>query len=88
MLRTIFEGGVLFLIPFVGFALYLVLQGVDPLQPQVWSRKALSSLTLLALSLCLAAILAIGIERKSEQGGFVPSHVDKDGRFVPGQFKP
>lgn len=88
MLRAIFEGLGLFLLPFAGFALYLLFIGQNPLHPEVWSRKALSSLTLLALALCIAGMLVIGAEHSNEQGTFVPSHVDKNGNFVPGGFRP
>jgi multisubunit Na+/H+ antiporter MnhB subunit len=87
MLRAILEGFVLFLTPFVGFALYLFAIGQDPMHPEVWSKKALSWLTLAALALCIAGVLALGAGRRSELGAFVPSHVEKDGTFVPGQFR-
>jgi hypothetical protein len=87
MLRAILEGLLLFLLPFAGFAVYLLAKGQNPLQPEVWSRKALSWLTIAALLLCIAGMLVLGSQRVAEQGSFVPSHVDKDGRFVPGQFK-
>jgi hypothetical protein len=86
MLRAILEGFGLFMLPFLGFALYLVLAGQNPLHPEVWSRKALSGLTLAALALCIAGMLWIGWEHRNEQGTFVPAHVDKDGRFVPGRI--
>lgn len=87
MLRAIFEGLALFLLPFAGFSLYLAIVGQNPLQPEVWSRKALSSLTIAALALCIAGMLWIGAEHTNENGTFVPAHVDKDGRFVPGQIR-
>jgi hypothetical protein len=87
MLRAILEGLLLFLLPFAGFALYLLGKGQNPLQPEVWSRKALSWLTIAALSLCIAGMVLLGSQRGASQGSFVPSHMDKDGRFVPGQFK-
>ena len=87
MLRAILEGLGLFLLPFLGFALYLLAKGQDPLHPEVWSRKALSWLTIAALLLCIIGILTVGAMSRNEQGTFIPSHVEKDGRFVPGQFK-
>jgi Family of unknown function (DUF6111) len=87
MLRAISEGIILFLLPFVVFAGYLVARGQNPLHPEVWSRKVLSWLTIAALLLCVGAVMTVGARHSIEQGGFVPSHVDKDGQFVPGQFK-
>ena len=86
MLRAVLEGVSLFLMPFVGFALYLAIVGQNPLHPEVWSRKALSGLTLAALALCIAGMLLVGAERNTEQGVFVPAHVEKDGTFVPGRI--
>jgi hypothetical protein len=87
MLRAILEGAILFLLPFAAFAIWLVLQGQNPLQPDVWSRKALSSLTIAALIVCIIGVIVVGANREVEQGTFVPSHVEPDGRFVPGQFR-
>ncbi len=87
MLRAILEGFALFLLPFAGFSLYLAIAGQNPLHPEVWSRKALSGLTIAALALCIAGMLWIGVEHANENGTFVPSHVDKDGNFVPGQIR-
>jgi Family of unknown function (DUF6111) len=88
MLRAILEGIVLFLLPFAGFAGYLLLQGQNPLQPDVWSRKALSSLTLAALVVCILGVVIVGARREVQSGTYVPSHVEPDGRFVPGGFRP
>jgi Family of unknown function (DUF6111) len=88
MLRAILEGVILFVLPFAAFAIYLVVIGQNPLQPEVWSRKALSWLTLMALAACIAGVLAVGLRREVQSGVFVPSHADKDGRFVPGGFRP
>jgi hypothetical protein len=88
MLRAFSEGVFLFLLPFAGFAVFLLLEGQNPLHPEVWSRKALSWLTIGALVLCIIGVVALGTTKRDlEQGTFVPSHVDKDGTFVPGQFK-
>jgi drug/metabolite transporter (DMT)-like permease len=88
MLRTILEGILLFALPFIGFALYLKLAGHNPLEPERWSRQALSWLTIVAVGLCIVALVWLGgVSRTTEKGSFVPSHVGKDGQFVPGQFK-
>jgi Family of unknown function (DUF6111) len=88
MLRTIVEGVFLFLLPWAAFAAYLLIVGQNPLHPEVWSRKALSWLTIAALVLCIAGVIAVGGARRLENGTFVPSHVAPDGRFVPGGFQP
>jgi hypothetical protein len=88
MLRAILEGVFLFLLPYGAFAVYLVLIGQNPLHPEVWSRKALSWLTILALVLCIVSVIVVGARREVESGTFVPSHVEPDGSFVPGGFRP
>jgi Family of unknown function (DUF6111) len=87
MLRTILEGAFLFALPFLAFGVYLFLRGQNPLHLGVWSKKALSGLTIAALLLCMAGIVLVGANRKVMQGTIIPSHVDKDGRFVPGTFR-
>jgi Family of unknown function (DUF6111) len=87
MLRVILEGAFLFLLPFAGFAVWLLLKGQNPLEPAVWSRKAMSWLTLAALVVCIAGVIVVGARREVESGTFVPSHVEPDGRFVPGGFR-
>ena len=87
MLRTISEGILLFLLPFIGFAAYLLARQQNPLHPEVWSRKALSWLTIAALLICIGGIVVVGSQHQNVQGQFIPSQVDKDGQFVPGRFK-
>jgi hypothetical protein len=87
MLRAIAEGLFLFLLPFAGFAIYLVVLGQNPLHPEVWSKKALSWLTIAALILCIAGVILVGAVSERQQGTIIPSHVTKDGQFVPGHFK-
>jgi hypothetical protein len=88
MLRAILEGLLLFLVPFAAFSVYLLLEGQNPMHPEVWSRKALSWLTIAALALCIVGVLALATRQTPGQGTFIPSHVEKDGTFVPGQFRP
>jgi hypothetical protein len=87
MIRIIAEGTVLFLLPFAGFATWLYLKGFNPLEASVWSRKAITWLTFIALALCMIAVLWIGATRTMQQGIYVPSQV-RDGVFVPGHFRP
>jgi hypothetical protein len=87
MLRVILEGAFLFLLPFAGFGLWLLLKRQNPLEPAVWSRKAMSSLTIAAIAVCIVGVMVVGARREVQDGAFVPSHVDKDGRFVPGEFR-
>jgi Family of unknown function (DUF6111) len=85
--RIILETLGLFLVPFMLFALWLAIKGQNPLQPAVWSRSVLSSLTLAALALCIVAMVILGATRDVQQGSYTPTHVGKDGQLVPGQFR-
>jgi hypothetical protein len=87
MLRVILEGAFLFLLPFAGFGLWLLLKQQNPLEPGVWSRKAMSWLTIVAIAICIVGVVVVGMRREVSGGAFVPSHVDRDGRFVPGGFR-
>ncbi|MGL4242817.1 MAG: DUF6111 family protein, partial [Beijerinckiaceae bacterium] len=86
MLRAILEGVLLFLLPYAAFAVYLLIIGQNPLQPDVWSKKALSWLTIAALVVCIIGVVVVGARREVQSGTFVPSHVEPDGTFVPGGF--
>jgi H+/Cl- antiporter ClcA len=88
MLRAILEGAFLFLLPYAVFAGWLLLEGQNPLHPEVWSRKALSWLTIAALIVCIVGVIVVGSRREVQGGAFTPSHVTPDGRFVPGGFQP
>jgi hypothetical protein len=85
MTRAIIQELVLFLLPFVAFALYLVVRRRNPLLWSSWSaesvRLVIAGLTCVVISLLVAGILA---ERQT--GTYVPSHME-NGRIVPGQFK-
>jgi TRAP-type C4-dicarboxylate transport system permease large subunit len=87
MARILLEGLGLFLLPFMLFTLWLAIKGHNPLQPEVWSRKALSSLTLAAIALCILGLIVLGMTRGAGQGSYTPTHVGKDGQIVPGQFR-
>jgi hypothetical protein len=87
MVRILLEGFGLFLTPFLVFALWLAAKGQNPMRPEVWSRQALSNLTLIAIAVCIAGLVVLGITRDARQGGYTPPYVGKDGQIVPGQFR-
>jgi hypothetical protein len=85
MTRAILQELVLFLLPFVAFALYLVIRRRNPLVWSSWSdhsvRLVIAGLIIVVISLVTAGLLA-----DRQTGAYVPSHME-NGRIVPGQFK-
>jgi Family of unknown function (DUF6111) len=86
MIRAVAEGIFLFCLPYLLFSLWLVSKGENPLDPGRWSRRVLSNLTLVALGLCILAVVLVGAFRQQGQGAYVPSQM-RDGVFVPGHFR-
>lgn len=85
MTRAIFGELLLFLLPFVLFALYLVLQRRNPFHWPHWSDKTVW-LVIAGLMCAILALVYTGVTADRESGAYVPSHVE-NGRVVPGQFK-
>jgi hypothetical protein len=85
MIRAVLEEAAIFALPFVLFALYLVIRRRNPL---LWSHWSTSSYWLLIAGL-LAAIggfVASGLLAERRTTPFEPTHVE-DGRLVPGRFR-
>jgi uncharacterized membrane protein YbhN (UPF0104 family) len=85
MLRVVFEEALLFGLPFVLFAAYLVLRRRNPLQWAAWSGQA-SWLLIAGLALAAGALVLTGIFAERRTGPFEPTHLE-NGRVVPGQFR-
>lgn len=85
MTRVVISELLLFLLPFLLFAAYLVIRRRNPLQTAAWDGSV-SWLVIAGLALVVAALLFTGIFAERRTGPFVPTHVE-DGRVVPGQFR-
>ncbi|HST93778.1 MAG TPA: DUF6111 family protein [Microvirga sp.] len=85
MTRAIIQELVLFLLPFVAFALYLVVRRRNPLLWSSWSAQSVW-LVIAGLTCVVISLLAAGILAERRTGTYVPSHME-NGRIVPGQFK-
>lgn len=85
MLRRILEEFVLFALPFLAFAAFLVLMRRNPLEPEHWEahwvRLALAGFVVVVVSL-----LVTGLTAERHHDGYVPSHME-NGRLVPGEFR-
>ncbi len=85
MTRAIIQELLLFLLPFVAFAVYLILLRRNPLIWSHWSDQAIW-LTIAGLAIVIASLLTFGLMTERQTGAFVPTHME-NGRVVPGQFK-
>lgn len=84
MWRAFAQTALLFLAPFVAYAVFHLLQRRWPFVAELW-RGRISGLTIAGLVLAAAGLLALSFTGR-EQGAYVPAHVE-NGRIVPGQFK-
>jgi hypothetical protein len=85
MTRAIVQGLVLFLLPFVLFAAYLVIRRRNPLVWSHWSDQS-TWLTIAGLSFVVVSLLATGLLAERQTGTYVPSRVE-NGQVIPGHFK-
>jgi hypothetical protein len=85
MTRAVVQGLVLFLLPFVLFAVYLVIRRRNPLIWSHWSDQSLW-LAIAGLSFVIVSLVATGLLAERQTGTYVPTHVE-NGRVVPGDFE-
>jgi hypothetical protein len=85
MIRAFAGEALLFLLPFIAFALYLLAVKRNPLKWAAWSEQTWW-LVIAGLSAVIASLIVTGITADRMQGSFRPTHVE-DGRVVPGEFR-
>jgi hypothetical protein len=85
MTRAIVEETLLFFLPFVAFAFYLLVRRRNPFTWAAWSDQAVW-LMIAGLACAILALLVTGITADRETGAFQPTHVE-NGRVVPGRFR-
>lgn len=85
MMRALLESLLLFLLPFIGFALYLLARRKPTLDPDHWSKPFLW-LVLAGLLIVASSFVASGVFGERHIGGYVPAHVE-NGVLVPGHFE-
>jgi Family of unknown function (DUF6111) len=85
MIRAIFGETLLFFLPFLVFALFLILKRRNPFRLAAWS-DATVWLVVAGLACVIVALVITGITADRETGGFEPPHLE-NGRVVPGQFR-
>ena len=86
MLRAVAEPIGLFLLPFVVYAVYLVLRLRYPLEVEHWTRGRVSIMTLLGLAAAVLGLVAVNAFAPRGRGVYVPAHVE-NGVLVPGRIE-
>ncbi|MBY6239654.1 DUF6111 family protein [Methylosinus sp. Sm6] len=86
MWRVILQPLLLFVTPFVLYALYLLARRRFPFVAELWTRSVVSTLTIAGLAAAVAGFIALGVLTTRNQGAYVPAHIE-DGRLAPGRFQ-
>ena len=85
MLRWILQELGLFALPFLAFAVWLLLSRRSPLDRAHWDPHWLR-LILTGLFLVVGSLVALGLTTTRHADGYVPPHME-NGRLVPGRFQ-
>lgn len=86
MWRAILEPLLLFLSPFLAYAIYLVWRRSHPFAIKHWPKAAVSRLALAGLAVAVAGMLALGILAPRHKGAYIPAHIE-NGKLVPGRLQ-
>ncbi|SHM31584.1 DUF6111 family protein [Roseibium suaedae] len=86
MLRVVLSHVLLFLLPFMGYALWLWLQKKEQTSEE-WRKGPLRWLALAGIALVLVSLGLFASYREAPDGAeYIPSHME-DGVFVPGRYQ-
>jgi uncharacterized protein DUF6111 len=84
MIRPVLTEIVLFLTPFVLYALFLWLTRAGVFHPDSWSWKVIASLTIVALATVVISFVVMAqFAGQPPRSPYVPAHIE-DGKLVPG----
>ncbi|ATQ70066.1 MULTISPECIES: DUF6111 family protein [Methylosinus] len=86
MWRVVIQPLLLFVTPFVLYALYLLARRRFPFVAELWTRSVVSTLTIAGLAAAVAGFIVLGLLSTRNQGAYVPAHIE-DGRLAPGRFQ-
>lgn len=85
MIRALVEEGLLFLLPFAVFALYLVARRRNPFDWDHWTDRT-AWLVIAGLGIAVGSLLYAGIASERRNDGYRPPHLE-NGQLVPGAFR-
>jgi hypothetical protein len=88
VIRPLFTEIALFLAPFALYALFLAATRKGLLDPAHWPLTRIASLAIAALLLMIGSFLVLSHFGFRPGCVYIPAHVDKDGKFVPGHCEP
>lgn len=86
MWRVIVQPALLFVTPFVAYALYLLARRRWPFVAALWTRGVVSSLAIAGLAIAIAGFVFLALLSPRNEGAYVPAHIE-DGRLAPGRFQ-
>jgi hypothetical protein len=87
MIRPVFTELVLFLAPFVVYAIYLIATRAQVFDRISWPPKTLATLAIIAFLLMIGSFLVLAHFSGSPPGStYEPAHME-NGKFVPGQTR-
>ena len=88
MIRPVLTEVALFLTPFAAYAIFLLVTKTAVLERTSWPPKTLAALAIIAFVLMIGSFVYLAHFSGAPPGvDYVPAHIDKDGKFVPGEFK-
>jgi hypothetical protein len=88
MIRPVATELLLFVAPFVLYAVFLWATKAGVMDPESWPVSRLAWLTIAALLLVLGSFLYFVHFSGAPPGAtYVPAHIDEKGNFVPGQTR-
>ncbi|MDB5512249.1 MAG: hypothetical protein JWR08_1732 [Enterovirga sp.] len=85
MVRVVLSELLLFLLPFAGFGLLLLLQRRKLVAIESWSKSSVW-LAMAGLVLVIASFVYTAVVADRPEAGFVPTHME-NGQVVPGRFR-
>ena len=86
MIRALSEPLVLFTIPFGLYAGFLLVQLINPLAMDQWTRRVIMALAMTGTVMALGGLILTGVLAPRYEGGYRPAHIE-DGRIVPGRMR-
>ncbi len=86
MWRIVWRPVLLFLLPFIGYAVLLVFRRTTPFASRNWSPGTVSTLTLAGLFVAVIGVFLFGVFAERHLGAYVPAHL-VNGVLVPGHME-
>ncbi len=86
MWRVVWRPVLLFLLPFIGYAVLLLLRRSTPFASRNWSQGTVSALTLAGLLAAVVGVFLFGVFAERHLGAYVPAHI-ANGVLVPGHMQ-